>query len=58
MFKTKYVRTKNDEIICFPETISHLEFSEFNPISAGFIIICSDPLIGHPICKCLVNQFL
>lgn len=52
MFKTKYVRTSNNEIICFSETIMHSEFKKFSPISAGFIIIDTNPLTGELICKC------
>ena len=52
MFQTKYIRTQRNEIICFPDTIVHSEFSDFKPVSAGFIIIDTNQLTGEPICKC------
>jgi hypothetical protein len=35
--KTKYIKTKEGEIVVFPEMLQHSEFRDFNPISAGFI---------------------
>ena len=37
MTKVKYIRTKNNQIIVFPEYHQHSEFKKFEPISAGFI---------------------
>jgi hypothetical protein len=37
--KQKYIRTKNNEIIVFPELLQHSEFKHFEPVSAGFISI-------------------
>lgn len=33
----KYIRTDNDQIIMFPETMKHEQFKQFNPQSAGFV---------------------
>ena len=35
--KIKYIRTKDNQIIIFPETLQHSKFRMFEPISAGFI---------------------
>jgi hypothetical protein len=35
-FKLKYIRTKDNEIIVFRETLVHKDFSKFEPVSAGF----------------------
>lgn len=37
--KQKYIRTKDDKIIVFPELLQHSEFKKFEPVSAGFISI-------------------
>ena len=37
MTKVKYIKTKDKQIIVFPEYITHDQFSDWNPISAGFI---------------------
>jgi len=37
MKKTKYIRTKEDEIIIFSEIQKHSDFKCFYPVSAGFI---------------------
>lgn len=37
MLKTKYIRTKDNDIIVFPAGISHDFFQHLKPISAGFI---------------------
>lgn len=39
ILKTKYIRTKNNQIIVFTELIQHSEFKKFEPVSAGFISI-------------------
>jgi hypothetical protein len=36
---TKYIKTNDNKIIIFPETIKHAEFKSWKPVSAGFIII-------------------
>lgn len=35
----KYIRTENDEIIVFPDTIRHDSLAHMRPKSAGFIIV-------------------
>ena len=35
--KTKYIITKNNEIVVFSELLQHSVFEFFEPISAGFI---------------------
>lgn len=35
----KYVRTKDNEIIVFPDIMMHSDFKGYKPISAGFIEI-------------------
>lgn len=49
--KTKYVITKNKEIIVFPELLQHSDFKHFSPISAGFISIGINKQ-GNPSCSC------
>ena len=49
--KTKYVITKNKEIIVFPELLQHSDFKHFSPISAGFISIGINEQ-GNPSCSC------
>ena len=34
---SKYIRTKDNQIIVFSEAMKHSEFKSFNPISAGFV---------------------
>jgi len=34
---TKYIKTKDNQIIVFSSAIKHIEFAHFKPISAGFI---------------------
>jgi hypothetical protein len=44
MPQLKYVRCKEfDTIIIFPEFLQHSDFRKFEPISAGFCQIQSDP---------------
>lgn len=51
MSRVKYIRTKDDEIIVFSELQQHSDFQQFNPISAGFIVIGAGD--GRmPTCKC------
>lgn len=38
----KYIRTKNDDIIVFNDSIQHSEFKRFEPKSAGFISLSVD----------------
>ena len=49
--KTKYVVTKDNEIIVFPELLQHSEFRRFEPISAGFISFGVNKQ-GNPTCSC------
>jgi len=44
--KQKYVRLKEyDEIIIFPQIIQHSEFSNMNPVSAGFCHVHKDKVV-------------
>jgi hypothetical protein len=49
--KTKYIITKDKEIIVFPELLQHSEFRRFEPISAGFISFGVNKQ-GNPSCSC------
>lgn len=49
--KTKYIKTKNKEIIMFGEIIQHSSFKNREPLSAGFISFGLDSL-GNPTCTC------
>ena len=49
---TKYVKTKDDDIIVFSETMQHSQFKHWNPVSAGFIMFYIDKETGNPNCKC------
>lgn len=51
MMKTKYIKTKDDEIIVFGEIMNHSDFRFMNPVSAGFISFGIDEQ-GNPTCKC------
>ena len=48
---TKYIKTKDNEIIVFSALLNHSDFKKFNPISAGFILFLTDEL-GIPTCEC------
>jgi hypothetical protein len=48
--KQKYVITKDNVIIVFPELLQHSEFKNFEPISAGFISFGIKD--GNPSCSC------
>lgn len=37
--KQKYIRTKENEVVIFPCTISHDEFKHWHPVSAGFCYV-------------------
>jgi hypothetical protein len=52
MTNTKYVKTKDDDIIVFSETMQHSQFKHWNPVSAGFIMFYIDKETGNPNCKC------
>lgn len=55
ILKAKYIRTKDNIIIIFPELLQHNEFKHFEPVSAGFISICarrSDNSL-HPYSECV-----
>jgi hypothetical protein len=47
----KYVITKENQIIVFPELFQHKDFSHFNPIRAGFISFGVNKE-GNPTCSC------
>jgi hypothetical protein len=49
--KQKYIITRNREIIVFPEMIQHSDFSDWEPISAGFISFGVNK-DGNPTCSC------
>lgn len=49
--KTKYIKTKNKDIIMFGEIIEHSSFKYQEPISAGFISFGTDSF-GNPTCTC------
>ena len=51
MNRVKYIRTIDDEIIIFGEIMQHSDFSNFNPVSAGFISFGINKE-GHPTCSC------
>lgn len=52
VLKQKYIRTRNNEIIVFPELIQHKEFKDFEPVSAGFISIGIKKVDGYPVTDC------
>lgn len=52
MFRTKYIRTKDNEIIVFGEIMQHSDFRNFNPVSAGFISFGINPESKNPTCSC------
>lgn len=52
MLNVKYIRTKDDEIIVFPSSIYHLEFSDWQPKSAGFISFGLSQKTKNPTCRC------
>ena len=49
--KTKYIKTKDKEIIVFGEIMLHSDFKHMDPISAGFISFGIDE-DGNPTCRC------
>jgi hypothetical protein len=49
--KKKYVITRDEVIIVFPELIEHHQFSNFEPVSAGFISFGTDDR-GQMKCQC------
>ncbi|TXC81330.1 hypothetical protein [Luteibaculum oceani] len=51
MATLKYIRTKEGEIIAFPEYKCHAEYAHLNPISAGFIEMYHDES-GHLRFRC------
>ena len=53
---TKYIKTKNDEIITFSQLLQHSEFKNFEPKSAGFISIGKDK-DGKVSCECFGESF-
>jgi len=57
MNRVKYIRTKDDEIIIFGETMNHSDFIDFNPISAGFISFGLNPETDNPTCNCFGESY-
>ena len=51
MLKLKYIISENKNIIVFPETLNHSDFSHLKPTSAGFIYFATNHE-GEQICKC------
>jgi hypothetical protein len=51
MNRVKYIRTEYNEIIVFGEIMQHINFRNFNPISAGFISFGINKE-GNPTCSC------
>jgi hypothetical protein len=49
--RVKYIKTKSKEIIVFSELMNHSAFSNFEPVSAGFISIGALGK-GEPDCTC------
>jgi len=49
--KKKYVITRDEVIIVFPELIEHRKFSNFEPVSAGFISFGTGAH-GQMTCQC------
>ena len=49
--KTKYIKTKDNEIIMFGEIMLHSEFKHMNPVSAGFVSFGLNEE-GNPTCRC------
>jgi len=56
MSRVKYIRTKENQIIVFSESIQHSEFRNLNPISAGFISFGIDK-DRNPDCTCYGDSF-
>ncbi len=44
MSKVKYIKTMGNQIILFPQTLSHKDFASFNPVSAGFAQIYDEKI--------------
>ena len=55
MKKIKYIRTKDNAIIVFSEVRQHVEFIDFEPISAGFITFFVNEN-NDVDCKCYGNS--
>ena len=51
MNRTKYVHTKEHQVIVFGEALSHDSFRHLNIVSAGFISFGVNSH-GNPICRC------
>jgi len=52
MPRVKYIRTKENQIIVFSELLTHDQFKNFDPISAGFISIRSIEVEGRHTSSC------
>lgn len=50
--KQKYIVTKNNVIIVFPELLQHSDFKNFEPISAGFMSIGTKTVDSYPELDC------
>ena len=50
--KAKYIKTKDNVIIVFPELLQHKDFRDWQPISAGFISIGIKTVDGYPETDC------
>jgi hypothetical protein len=48
---TKYIKTKENQIIVFSALLTHSQFRMYKPISAGFINFKTDDL-GNTFCEC------
>jgi hypothetical protein len=49
--RTKYIVTKDNVVVVFPDMLQHAEFKHMKPISAGFIEIFADDN-GDVKCDC------
>ena len=54
--RTKYIRTKKDQIIVFPATLDHSSFKNKVPVSAGFINFGVDKN-GNVCCSCFGESY-
>lgn len=56
MSKTKYIKTKDNQIIVFSDLLQHSTFKFMSPVSAGFIFFNHDS-DGMPDCHCYGESF-
>lgn len=52
MWRTKYVKSKDNDIIVFGEHIQHTRFKYLEPVSAGFIKFQTNTSTGAVQCEC------